>query len=543
MATRGSRGRWGRGLVIVGLAAAALTGGSRSAAASTATPNVAVTSNKPYSYQQPTLAVDPKNPQRMAISYREGAQRSVCSLAISNDGGAKWHTQDLIGPQGRLPWDSTDTLCYESTAAYAPDGTLYYAAQAAISFRDPFSRVLVTSSPDGVAFSDPVDVDPGTKSRNPGDLGGGDWYPRLAVNPNSGELFVRWTHYASRNASAQSVVASSTDRGVKFSTPVVASPAPDSTNTTSLIDSYGTAIAVGTDGTVYTSWLDLTKRNAGCSNARPAATTTCALPVPLELAVSRDGGRSFALPVTVAAAVDFGCPGRNVAGTTALASCDNLHFDRGPEAFSLLAGSTPGMAAVAWWGGDPENPARISIAVTHNAGGTWSSPKQVGTLKDAPNDEQNRPVLGQAPGGRIDMAYYDTSNGGSQDVYLATSDDQGATFSTPQLVTTSSSNINVGPVSEDGVHPGFGEWLSLESNNSSAQIAWTDTRRGTVDSAKQDIYFASVQLGSGTPIWVPVAAGLGGAILVVGLALAALGIRARGRAPEAEAARSAAGRV
>ena len=543
MAAHGSRGRWGRGLVIAGLVASALTGGSRSAAADTATPNVAVTSNKPYSFQQPTLAVDPKNPQRMAISYREGAQRSVCSLAISNDGGANWHTQDLIGPQGRLPWDSANTLCYESTAAYGPDGTLYYAVQAAISFRDPFSRVLVSSSPDGVAFSDPVDVDPGTKTRNAGDAGGGDWYPRLAVNQSSGELFVRWTHYASRNASAQSVVASSTDRGDKFSTPVVASPAPDSTNTTSLIDSYGTAIAVGADGSVYTSWLDLTKRNTGCSNARPAATSTCALPVPLEVAVSRDGGRSFAPPAIVAPAIDFGCPGRNVAGTTALASCDNLHFDRGPEAFSLLAGSTPGMAAVAWWGGDPENAARISIAVTRNTGVTWSSPKQVGTIRDAANDEQNRPVLAQAPGGRIDMAYYDLSNGGSQDVYLVTSDDEGATFSKPQLVTTESSNINVGPVSEDGVHPGFGEWLGLESSHSGAQIAWTDTRRGTVDSAKQEIYFASVQLEAGTPVWVPIAAGVGGAILLVGLALAVLGIRARRRLPDTEAARPAAGRV
>lgn len=540
MAAHGSRGRCRRGLAVVALAATAVVGGSRGVAADSTAPNVAVTSNKPYSFQQPSLAVNPKNPQRMAIAYREGAQRSVCALALSSDGGASWHTQDLVGPQGRLPWESANTLCYESMVAYGPDGTLYYAAQAAISFPDPFSRVLVSSSPDGVAFSDPVDVDPGTKSRKPGDVGGGDWYPRLAVSPTTGELFVRWTRYASRNANAQSVVASSTSRGQNFSTPVVATPPPDSTNSTSLINSYGTAIAVGADGTVYTSWLDLTRRNAGC---RGGVASTCSLPVPLQVATSRDGGRSFAPPVTVAAAVDFGCPGRNVAGTTALASCDNLHFDRGPEGFSLLAGSTSGMAALAWWGGDPENPARISIATTHDHGSTWSSPKQVGTIKNAPNDEQNRPVLAQAPGGRLDMAYYDTSNGGNQDVYTVSSSDGGATFSTPLLVTSVSSNINVGPVSEDGVHPGFGEWLGLVSSNSSAQIAWTDTRRGTVDSAKQDIYFASVTLQSGMPIWVPIAAALGGAIVLAGLALAVLGLRARGRARDAEAARPAAGRV
>jgi hypothetical protein len=521
----------------------ALVGGGRAAAADSAAPNVAVTSAKPYSYQEPWLTADPRNPQRMAIAYREGAQRSVCSLALSNDGGATWHTQDLIGPQGRLPWDSSNTLCYESMAAFGPDGTLYYAVQATISFRDPFSRVLLTSSPDGVAFRDPVDVDPAGRTRNPGDLGGGDWYPRLAVNPAGGELFVRWTHYTSRNATASVVVASSTDHGTTFSPPMVASPSPSAGGDSSVIDSFGAALVVGADGTVYTSWLDLTKRNAGCSNARPAATSTCSTPVPLEVAASRDGGRTFPAPTVIAPAVDFGCPGRNVAGTTPLASCDNLHFDRGPEAFSLLAGSTPGMAAIAWWGGDPENPARISVATSHDHGRTWSPPKGVGALRDAPTDEQQRPVLAQAPGGRIDMAFYDDSNGGSQDVYLTSSVDGGATFSTPQLISTASSNITVGPVSEDGVHPGFGEWLGLESSNSNAQIAWTDMRRGTVDSAKQDIFFASVPLANGAPLWVPLAAGAGGAIVLLVLVLAVLGVRARARVRAAEAPRPAAGRV
>ena len=543
MAADGSGGRWTRGLVVLALATTALAGGTRPAAADNATPNVAVTSIKPYSYQEPWLAIDPKNAQRMAIAYREGAQRSVCQLALSNDGGATWHTQDLIGPQGRLPWDSGNTLCYESMAAFGPDGTLYYAVQATISFRDPFSRVLVTSSPDGVAFRDPVDVDPAGKSRNPGDFGGGDWYPRLAVNPNTGELFVRWTHYTSRNATAQAVVASSTDHGNTFAAPVVASPSADAANNTSVVDSFGSALAVGADGTVYTSWLDLTKRNAGCSNARGASTATCSLPVPLEVAASRDGGRSFGAPAVVAPAVDFGCPGRNVAGTTALASCDNLHFDRGPEAFSVLGGSSPGVAALAWWGGDPENPARISFATTHDHGGNWSSAKTVGTLRGATNDEQQRPVLAQAPGGRIDLAYYDDSNGGSQDVYLTSSDDGGATFSTPQLVSTASSNINIGPVSEDGVHPGFGEWLGLVSSDNRAQIVWTDTRRGTVDSAKQDIFFASLTLATGPPLWLPIVAGVGGALALAGLMLAILGVRARARARPSEAPRPTAGRV
>lgn len=531
---------WRRAALGVSLAAAAGIGSATASAADTLPANTPVTTTKPYSYQEPWLAVDPMTPQRMAIAYREGAQRSVCSLALSSDGGATWQTQGLIGPQGRLSWPAQDTLCYEAVAAFGPDGTLYYAAQATISFRDPFSRVFVTASPDGVAFHTPVDVDP-AQARNPGDVGGGDWYPRLAVAPGSGTLIVRWTHYASRNASAQSVIASSSDRGTTFSAPVVASP--PATPAASPVDSFGTALAAGQGGAVYTSWLDLTQRQAGCTGGRTALTSTCSMKVPLEAAASHDGGRTFGAAVVVDPAVDFGCPGRNVPGTTALASCDNLHFDRGPEAFSLIAGPGSGSAYLAWWGGDPENLARISFAGTHDGGRTWSTPRTVGALRDAAQDEQQRPALSVAPDGRIDMAYYDDTNGGDQDVYLVSSDDGGATFTAPRLVTGTSSNINIGPVSEDGVHPGFGEWLGLTSTNSAADIAWTDTRRGTVDSAKQDIYFAAVSLSAGTPLWVPIVAGAGGAALVMLLAVAVLGLRARARAESADREQPAARRV
>ncbi len=530
---------WRSAVLALVVAAPALAGGAITARADSAPANVAVTTPKPYSYQEPWLTVDPRNPQRMAVAYREGGQRSVCSLALSNDGGASWHTQDLIGPQGRLQWDSADTLCYEAVAQFGSDGTLYYAVQAMISFRDPFGRVLVTSSPAGVAFHTPVDVDPQT--RTAGDGGGGDWYPRLAAQPGTGALFVRWTHYASRNVSGTTMVSSSRDHGDTFSAAVVASPA--GTTAAPAIDAMGTGLAVDGGGAVYVSWLDLTQRQAGCRGGATGATSTCSMPVPLEVAASHDGGRSFAAPVVVDKAVDVGCPGRNAPGTTALASCDNLHFDRGPESFSIATGPAGGAAELAWWGGDPEKNARISFATTHDGGSTWSVPRTVGTLKDASGDEQQRPQLSVAPGGRIDMAYYDDTNGGDQDVYLTSSEDSGATFSTPQLVSAVSSNINIGPVSEDGVHPGFGEWLGLYSTNAVAAIAWTDTRRGSVDSAKQDIFFASVPLSGGSAVWVPIVAGVGGVLLLLLIAGGVLTLRARSRADIDEAARPAAGRV
>lgn len=44
----------------------------------------------------------------------------------------------------------------------------------------------------------------------------------------------------------------------------------------------------------------------------------------------------------------------------------------------------------------------------------------------------------------------------------------------------------------DGVHISFGGWLSLLATDQADVVAWTDSRRGTLDNGKQDVFFSEV---------------------------------------------------
>jgi len=487
--------------------------------------NVPVTRADLYAYQDPWLAVDPGDPGHLAVAYREADQRQVCGLSLSHDGGRTWTSEDVSGPKGRLPWPDGFTVCYEAVVAFAPDGTLYYVAQATRSFEDPYSRILIATSTDGgVGFKSPELVDPAVPAAQ--DRAGGDWHPRIAVNPDSGRVLVRWTRFTPRNRQGAVLVAASTGRGAPFSPPVTASP-PSSADAFG-INSLGASISAARDGSVYVSWLDLTHRNSGCAGAQPQAASTCAAPVPLYVAASHDGARTFDPPVAVDTQVNLGCPGANQPGT-GRSACDALHFDRGPEEFSLAAGSAPGTAFLAWWDGDPPGRARVSFSASSDGGRTWSARRTVGMPEGRDADQQHRPQLAVSRGGRLDLAYYDVTPDSAQDVYWVHSEDAGAHFSTPLRLTDRPSDTGVGPLGENGVDPGVGSWLGVASTDDTLAVAWTDTRRGNRDNAKQDVYFASTPLTTTRrAVWVYVAAGVALLVVAGGAVTTALWIRRRG---------------
>lgn len=506
------------------------TGGTTLATEADAPPaNVAVTRADLNAYQEPWLAVDPRDSTHLAVSYREGNQRRFCGLSQSRDGGRTWTSEDLIGPAGRLAWPDGFTLCYEAVIAFAPDGTLYVAVQATRGFQDPYSRILVTESTDGgVAFTPPASPDPDEPSAQ--GVAGGDWYPRMAVDSARGRVLLRWTRFADRNRLGSVIVTSTSGHGAGFARPVLASPA--ATADSFVVNSIGASIAAGSDGTVYTSWVDTTARLRGCTGGQAQVSTACAQPLPLYVAASRDGGTTFATPVAVDTELDYGCPG-TAAPPAGRSACGELHYDRGPEEFSLAGGTQPGHAVLAWWGGDPQGPARISVATTSDGGRSWTPPQVVGVPPGHESDQQHRPQLSVAPGGRVDLAYYDVSPQGTQDVYVTSSDESGARFATPVRITDATSDLSVGPLGEDGVHSGYGEWLGTASTDSAEVVAWTDSRRGNRDSAKQDVYFAAV--AAGTPSrspWLYAGAAAGAALVVVAGALVWLRVRRpRRRAP------------
>lgn len=449
--------------------------------------NVAVTPRNVLAWQEPSLAVDPRNSQRLAIAYEEGGpfESPLCGLALSDDGGLTWRSSILVAKRGleahfHLP--AGFSLCSYAQVLYGPDGTLYYGYLGfppAFPTQYPF---LIVSRDGGRTFTRPQNVDRTFPIRacpagTPGCDAAPDPYVGMAVDPVSGRLYVTFTRDLNKpnppsNAALTGIyTVSSPDHGRHFSRAVRVTPR-------GIVGRDGAWTAVDPHGNVYVSLLADSRWRHGCGNN----TYTC--PGRVMVAVSRDHARHFSLG-TLDRSYDIGCPGAT--------ACDLLHTE-GYASFVAIGAAARGVF-VAWWGGDPQKPSRVFLSRSLNGGRQWSRPRVVGALPGHPHDNQYKPALSVAPDGRIDIVYYDTSsptNPAPQNTYWIFSRDNGTGFSRPRKLSTRTSNTGIGHISFGSVS--FGQFLGVASTNARMFAAWTDTRRGNTANGKQDVFFAAVRI-------------------------------------------------
>ena len=76
---------------------------------------------------------------------------------------------------------------------------------------------------------------------------------------------------------------------------------------------------------------------------------------------------------------------------------------------------------------------------------------------------------------------------------LATSFDRGESWRTV-VVSDRMFDSRVGPTSPDAGNADPGSRLGLVSRADEALVTWTDTRHGSQDTGRQDVYFAPVRL-------------------------------------------------
>ncbi|MGH9165576.1 MAG: sialidase family protein, partial [Acidimicrobiales bacterium] len=439
-------------LAAVLLGAPALVGPAAGAADVPLTTKTAATD----AYQNPSLAVDPGNPRRVAAAYFEGSRLDRCYLGLSNDGGATWQTRLLLGAGGQYPLPNPATgWCLNPEVAYGPGGILYYVAQAAL----PNGRVgdqakLYASEDGGRSFRGPTTLDPGQTAMR-------GYWPAVAVDARSGRVYVAWSQHPGPPAPGRVLISASDDKGASFSPPVFISP-PDQ------VFPAAPQVSVGPDGrvyVVYASEIDNT----------------------IHAAVSDDGARSFAPPVKI----DDLVPSRVFGNGPPVVN--SLYGSFGQRYSAMVAGPQPGRAALSFW--DTRGPAklgRVSISTTADGGRSWSPPKVVAVPAGREGDHQLNSWMTGAPGGRLDLAFYVRSGvEGPQDVYLASSTDGGASFAAPRKLNDAPSSSTIGP-------PGFftdnvriGDFVGVASLDAGALVSWVDTRRGNVDDGHQDIFFAT----------------------------------------------------
>jgi hypothetical protein len=440
----------------------------------------------------PIAVADPRRPQVMVVAGRVDAPQLNCTVSVSTTAGEAWRRLDL-------PLAPGATNCFWPDVAFAPDGTLFVLyTPTGGQYNLPLALWLQRYTPDNLAPDGPP-------IRIAGAL---TFQPRLAVAGN--QVLVAWIAAAEARADKALgftappnplVLARSADGGRTFAPPVtVGDPGRRTVQPTLL---------AGPGGRVVLGALDLLADEAsyetadgGLPGPPPAG------PWRVVAWTSTDGGATFGPAHVVADGV---VPFQRVLIDLAAA-----------PAFALDPAG--GRVYSAWEsGGD------VDLARSDDGGATWSPAQRVGQAAG----DQFLPGIGVAPGGRVDLAYYDRQAEVAE-VVLASSTDGGRSWIS---ATASDQPFDPRVGSFTGENIMLGSHVAVVSQPQGATVVWPDTARGNRVNNIVDLASATVTYrgGRGARTWL---VALGGLLVVGGLVAAALSARlwpgsgaGRGRRP------------
>lgn len=477
-------------------------------------------------YTAPAVAVAPGDDRTVVVAAAD-VYSGECTVRVSTDGGLRW--RDAARPQVPAGWPNCTFVNFGPVVdvEFGPDGTLYYA----FSGYDPErhkGRVFLARSEDLGASWDTTTLPWIEPDLDSGEAGI-DAVPSIAIDPDDSQrVYVGWgSNWATYALPADVLdgklyywdviervyVAASTDGGETFSEPVDVGEGLDLAPGKEGVKPPP-QVLVGNDGEVYAVFGEYSR--AGTRDSREGE----APPAHIYLAVSRDGGATYT----------------NRAIYTQPPPTESSAWTWVPRAGIDRANGT---LYVVWedmsHAGDP---VQISVIRSTDGGESWSGPAQVNDAVPERrwNYPEAYPDLAVAPGGRVDIAWYDWRNDPAydpeegdnafQDVYYSYSADGGQTWAANLRITDRAIDRRLGPWATGSVRGTLG----LAALDSGAYLAWDDTRNGNETTQAQDVYFARVRLqdageffsAAGTsPSWIPLVAVAGGGLAVAGLVLLA----------------------
>lgn len=242
----------------------------------------------------------------------------------------------------------------------------------------------------------------------------------------------------------------------------------------------GSAPAVGPNGEVYVAWERGWQAPAGGQGIFPQ----------IRLKTSLDNGATWSPPGGVL-----------VADICAGALFPPFAYNRGvindfPRIAVAQSGPQKGRVYVTWGdcrianggtqaatGGVGNRNTDIYVAHSDDQGATWSAP----VLVAGGATKQFWPVVTVQPGGNVDVTYYDavqvpasppTPSTSLVDTYWAQSLDGGVTWETPEKVTTATSNWRT---TATNIAPNFGDYNTHVSAGDRLFVTWADGRAGVPD--------------------------------------------------------------
>lgn len=390
-------------------------------------------------------------------------------IYTSSNGGATWTNRGLLDEQATwlgkgVVSDGDPVIAYGPKPqpgggfSYATGARAYYSSLASIAGVKGAEHIVVSYSDDnGITWSAPV---VGTTKTSAVEFNDKNWITvdALPTSQYFGRVYLSWTEFRSNsqagNGSEPIMVSYSTDGGTSFGAPNQLSPAG---NNGTGNGRQGSSVDVGPDGTVYVGFVQ------GSSQV---------------VAVSRNGGKNWTRPITIAAVAEIAdpIPGANFRTNSFL---------------TIAADPRAGSATVyAAWSNRTAAGGRIVIATSTDRGTTWSAPVQVSGNEGYAFFQG----LDVAPTGRIDIGYqalvavnptiFGTGNA-AIDAYGVHKPPNGA-WTAPLKLTTVSSDPAVS--AQNNLQRQFwGDYNSLSSDATGAWFIFTDSRRG-VGCADVDAY-------------------------------------------------------
>jgi hypothetical protein len=429
---------------------------------------------------EPSLAQNPTNPLNLIAGANDEIKEPPCTnttpsscpfvpgvqtsgFYASFDGGKTWPCQGVIDLSAFNEYSFGDP-----TQTFDSKGNAYY-GHLAFPFPATVQEQATGLLPD---FFVSKSTDGGCTYPTSAKLSRAapaqfDDKPAIAAdaNPKSpfhDNVYAAWSKFSKSGGNGkgnvQIVFSRSTDGGATFSNPLPISPAH---NNNSVGGRQGAAVKVGPDGSVYVVWLDTVNKQSV-----------------ERLAISHDGGATFRGPnITVATVTDDGvnpAPGSS--------------FRQDARTFPSFSIAPDGTLYVAWGNrtGDPTSGHAV-VLVTHstNGGLTWSAPVNAG---DVSGRSAFFASVTTDPSGKVDVAFLaldDVPTGTAPgagvvhyDAYLTQSTNDGVSFSSPQLISTATSDPDGSSTNSLGAQF-LGDYITAVADSSHVFAVWTDSRNAT----------------------------------------------------------------